>query len=268
MVSANLSSLYRIGPLQKSLKYLGTRGAEEQVVRQRKDKRERIVGMSAKALLSILTVFFLLRDGAKGETVTSNLPPWGVTVRVGTLGVGGDLVVRLGSYFNLRGGITYAIYETELSLDEADVAARFRWLTIPILLDCHPGAGDFRVSAGLVVNRNRISLSATPTQPIELDGIAFDIVTLNGKITFRDLAPYVGIGTGNAVYGNSRVRFACDFGVLFHGPPDVTAEALATHSSYQQALNVALQNEVDELETKIKGLQYYPVLSLGLSLRF
>ncbi|MDI6774209.1 MAG: hypothetical protein QME60_02270 [Verrucomicrobiota bacterium] len=214
----------------------------------------------------VAVVLNMARFGAAAESSADHL--LGISFKLSTLGVGADIALDLGKHFNLRGGVNYGSYDLNVAMGKADVEGNLLWLTAPILLDWHPAAGGFRVSAGGIVNKNKISLTADPLEPIELDGVEYDIERLSGDISFREFCPYVGIGVGNAVGGDGRAHFACDFGIMFHGAPKVSSRAVAASSAAQDVLDQALQNEVDNLEDDLSGFLYYPVVSVGFSIAF
>ena len=221
----------------------------------------RNLALAGAVLLSLVV-------GVRAAEEEKESRPLGISFKLSTLGVGGDLTLDLGKYFNLRGGVNYGQYDLTVIMNEADVEGKLRWLTVPILLDWHPAAGGFRISAGAVINKNKISLTADPKEPIELDGTDYSIESLEGEITFRDFSPYIGIGTGDAVGADSAVHFTCDFGVMFQGIPDVSAHARSSSEVVQAALDEALQKEVDNLRDDLSWFQYYPVVSLGFSIAF
>jgi hypothetical protein len=194
--------------------------------------------------------------------------PLAVTAKVGTLGYGGDVTVNLGPWFNVRAGYNTMSYEDETTLDEAEVEGRLDWQTIPLLLDWHPARSGFRISAGAVLNDNEITLSATPTQRIELDGREYRIDRLDGSITFDQVAWYFGIGYGDATAEDGHWHFACDFGVMYHGEPEVEATATASNARVQSALNAALAAEIATYQDDIDSFAFYPVIAVGVSLNF
>jgi hypothetical protein len=221
-------------------------------------------------VLTGLVIGILGAGAARGEDkVEEKTYPLGLGVKVGTLGFGADMTMGLTSILNLRAGMNYGKFDVNVVLDEADVEGHLRWMTVPLLLDIHPAAGGFRLSLGGMVNRNKVSLSADPTEPIELEGTDYDITSLDGEIRFAEFSPYVGIGYGNAVGKDGRVHFSCDFGILYHGAPKVTARAVSTlPGEWQARLDEDLQKEVDDFEDDISGFRYYPLISLGFSVAF
>ena len=193
----------------------------------------------------------------------------GVTLKAGTLGLGADVTFPLvASNLNFRAGYNGAALNLDVDLDEAACDGKITWSTIPILLDWHPGGGDFRLSGGVVINNNKVVLSATPTQAFELNDVEYSIEGVDGDITFEQVAWYIGIGGGNAL-AEGRVHVAIDFGVMFQGKPTAAATATASIPALQDAINADLQTEVDEFQKDyLDSFVIYPVISMGISFTF
>jgi hypothetical protein len=190
----------------------------------------------------------------------------GVTLKASTLGFGGDVTVPLvASNANLRVGYNWFSLDVITTMDEAECEAGIRWQTVPILFDWHPAQDGFRISAGLVINGNKVALSSEPTRDYEVTGASYDILGLNGDITFDDTAWYFGIGCGNAALAEGRLRFSCDVGVMFQGTPRARASARAADPAFQSALNADVQEEVDDLQDDLNTTLFYPIISLGIS---
>ncbi len=195
----------------------------------------------------------------------------GVTFKAGTLGYGGEMTVAVVPGLNLRTGMNVFNYERDTRLDTADVNGTLDLQTVPILIDWHPWRSGFRLSGGPVINNNKVDLSAPATFAFELGGRRFDIRSLDGLVTFNELSYYWGIGYGNAARGagGGHIRFAFDCGIMYHGQPDVDASAVAeVPEVFQDALDRALREEVDEYEDDLSSFQMWPVISFGFSVVF
>lgn len=197
-----------------------------------------------------------------------------LTAKVGTLGVGADVTVGLSPEVNARLGVNVLPFDLEMSGDSDDeggttaeeVQIEIDWQTISALLDWH-FAGNWRLTAGIMINNNQLNLSADVGDTVELGDSEYAVSSLAGEVTFDSMAPYVGFGYGNAV-GESRWHFAFDAGVMFQGAPEVSATATAVNPAQQTALNAALDDELEEIRTDAEDFDMYLVLSLGLSYRF
>ena len=190
---------------------------------------------------------------------------FGLGVKAGTLGFGVEGTFGLSESVNLRAGVnSYSVTGDETASD-IRYDGKLELRTLALLLDWHPFAGTFRLTAGLMKNDNALRLTATPTASQTIGGTSYtpaDIGTLSGDVTFKSTAPYAGIGWGNAA---RRGRFGGVFeiGAMFQGKPKVSLRASGGLVS-QADLNA----EAQEAQTDLDDFKIYPVISLGLSFRF
>lgn len=210
--------------------------------------------------------------------VFKNNSGWAITPEVSTLGIGASVTKSLTSNLNARVGLN------ALSLDvggyqkrqnEVTYDANLNLLNVSTLVDYHPFKNlGFRVSGGLVFNNNNVEGKAKINDGtvFEYDGNTYtnkDIASLKGKVSFpNNVAPYLGIGWGNAVKSGNRWGFAVNLGVMFTGSPQVDLEPNIVNESLRSQITQDLQVEKQELEDDLKGLSIYPVLSLGVSYHF
>lgn len=203
---------------------------------------------------------------------TSALAAVGATVKVGTLGVGADLTVGLHEKVNARVNLNYFKYGTAFEEDAQQgggtITPKLELLTGGALLDWHPWARGFRISAGLYLNENTLDLSADLQDTVELNGREYALSDLEGTVDFSTLAPYVGLGYGNAVGADGRWHFSFDLGVLFQGSPEVSLRATINDPTLQSQLDADVAAEHKRLEDDLEAFTVYPVVSLGVSYRF
>lgn len=189
----------------------------------------------------------------------------GLGVKAGTLGVGFDVTGRLTNWFSIRGTINALDVSRDYEETGVSYEGDLRLGAAGVLVDLHPFKGNFRVTAGLLKNRNEIGLTAEPTDDIEIGGTTYTPAQagrLTGSIEFKDTAPYLGIGYGSAARGPGRIKFLFDLGVLNQGSGDVSIA-----SSSNQVSPVDLRQEEDELEDDIEDFKLWPVLDFGISFR-
>ncbi|MBN1670757.1 MAG: hypothetical protein JXR37_06985 [Kiritimatiellae bacterium] len=196
---------------------------------------------------------------------------FGVTGKVGTLGWGGDVTLGLRPKLNLRGGFNILNYD--IPTDEGDgenadeISAELKWQSFAVLLDWHPSETGFRVTGGLIFNNNRIDMTADPNDRVDINDVEYLITEASGDITFNAVAPYLGMGYGDAA-GSKGWRFAFDVGVMLQGSPDVSVQAVAADPSMQAALDADVEEEVSELEDDYAWFMLYPVITFGVSYTF
>ncbi len=214
----------------------------------------------------ILGVAILVGLGVAVQPTTG--AGWSTGLKLGTLGAGVELAAAPLPSLGLRAGFNYATWKQTVLLDDANVEGRLRWQTIPLLVDWFPGRGGFRLSAGMMINGNRVDLSVSPYDTIEMSGDEYVLESLDGSIRFADTAPYLGIGFGNPTGDPKHWYFSWNLGVLFHGRPIIRAQATAADPRMQDEVDRALREEVESLEDELRSFRLYPVLSIGFSRRF
>lgn len=199
---------------------------------------------------------------------------FGVGAKVGTPGIGVEVTKDLTPEFNARVGFNFFSF-SQASKDEEDdgssseIEADLSLFSVPLLADWHPRGGGFRLSAGLVINANKLELTATPGDTVEINDHEYAISSLSGEATFSTVAPYLGLGWGNAAEKESgHWHFIFDLGVMFQGAPDISLDATASNSARQAALDADLEVEKQDIEDDAKVFNIYPVLSFGVSYTF
>ena len=195
----------------------------------------------------------------------------GITPEIGTLGYGADLTARLADTANARFG--YHAFDWTIHFNKGDANAdridgTLDWQTIGALFDWHPFAGGFRTSAGAFFNNNEIRITAPSGATVSINDVDYKIASLDGKVTFNKVSPYIGIGYGNAVGADGRFHLSLDIGVLYHGSPNVSLNATSSNAALQDRMNADLEEEAKDIENKAKSFNVWPVLAIGISYRF
>jgi hypothetical protein len=200
----------------------------------------------------------------------------GVSLRAGTLGLGADFNVGLTERLNLRLG--YSLYDYDETLEDTDVTyeGELKLRNASALLDWHAFGGGFRVSFGGVGAGTEVDVVGQPTGGTYEIGdrvfTAAQVGSLTGKIEMgNSVAPYLGIGWGNTVDEAGRVTFLFDLGVVYMGSPEVSL--VATCGTSVPAVTCAqLQDEVQQEEAELQDdatdYELYPVVGIGLAIRF
>jgi hypothetical protein len=203
---------------------------------------------------------------------------WAVTPEAGTLGFGASVTKALTSNLNTRVGLNAAsigLGGYQKRKEQVTYDANLNLFNVSTLVDYHPLINSgFRVTGGLVFNNNNLEGKARIKDGVsfEYDGNRYtnkDIASIKGKVSFpNNIAPYLGIGWGNAVKPGKRWGFSANLGVVFAGSPQVDLDANIVNSSLSEQINRDLRVEEKELEDDLKGFSVYPVLSLGVSYQF
>ena len=223
--------------------------------------------MKIKALASLLVAGLAAANCASARDFATSID-------LGTTGLGLHVTTPLAAKLNARVGVNFADYSYDGNTSDVDYDFKLKLATFDALLDYHPFDGAFRVSGGAVYNGNQIDAFAKPNAAgtYTINGNVYSSAAmgdLTGKIDFKKVAPYLGIGLGNAVK-NAGWSFAMDLGVTFQGAPETelssngcTAPALVCA---QFARDVAVEKA--KLDDEVSDFKLYPVMRVGVSYRF
>ena len=190
-----------------------------------------------------------------------------VGVTGGTLGIGPEVGFRSGA-FGGRANATFLGYGRDVDSDDINYDGKLKLRSYGAMLDLYVFGGGFRVSPGLRVSRNRVTLKATPTANVEIGDETYtpaEIGTLSGEVRAKKLAPTLTVGWGTSSPG---FYFGLDAGAMFQGSPKVkkltTTGLLSTNADLQADLAV----EREEIEDDIDNFKIDPILQLALGYRF
>jgi hypothetical protein len=214
-------------------------------------------------------VLGLLATGAAGACSAQGV---GLAAKAGSTGVGADLTVGLARSANLRLGAQAWTRSETRTEQEIEYDADLKLVSGQILLDVHPGGRGFRISGGVIVNGNEVTAISTEDAVYTINGVRYPVGlvgTLEGSVETNSVAPYLGIGWGNAVAPGGPWRFALDVGAFYQGKPKVSLTAhplipILLPESFEEDLEAERQ----EIEDDLDSYRFYPVVSLGISYRF
>lgn len=199
----------------------------------------------------------------------------GVTAELGTTGIGAHIVVPVYDHLNARFGLNGLNYNYNTTANSVDYDFNLRMQTFDALADYYPSAGgSFRITGGLVYNNNKIDATAKPTAggTYTFNGNTYSSAsagTVNGTVDFNKVAPYLGIGWGNAVAANKGWGFTADIGVLFQGSPNTTlTNSGCTAGAACTTLASDLAAEQAKVNDKASNFRYLPVVRVGATYRF
>ena len=202
----------------------------------------------------------------------------GVTGKAGTTGLGADVTVPLiRNWVNVRGGYNYLTFITT-RLDQLcgiDYNAKLQFKDAPLLVDLHPLRGDLRLTGGAYWLGHEASLTAIPVEStITVGGLTYT-ATEAGELRAdiqhgRNFGPYVGIGWGNAAKDYFTdlpvaIGLSLDVGVIYVGESNVSLRQVGGDVAIPRA---ELDAEAAQLEDDLNATPYYPIVTLGVHIRF
>jgi hypothetical protein len=198
-----------------------------------------------------------------------------LSVSAGTTGFALHIATPLSDRLSLRVGASLFEHDKSERTRSVDYDFQLRLRTIDMLLDYYPIDQGFRLTSGLMFNGNRIDATGLPNASGSYvinsrRYSASEAGRLDGRIDFRNLAPYLGLGWGKAPKAEKGWGAALDVGAMLQGRPRV---ALATSGcSLPQPMCAQLAEDINveraSLSDKADNFRAYPVIRAGVTYRF
>ena len=215
--------------------------------------------------------------GAPGLAAAAT-PDFAVAVRAGTPGVGLDLDLGVSPYWGLRVGFAGFNIDHSLSTTDVDYDGRLKLRTVTGLLDWYVFGGGFHLTAGVAGNATKLDVAGRPSQgSYTINGVTYSstqLGSLSGQLKFgNSVSPYLGLGWGNPAGEDGRVHFLFDVGAIYGGTPSVSLSAQCgpaapPGSPLCNQIQSDASAEEQSLRRKADFLRWYPVVSLGVGIRF
>lgn len=191
-------------------------------------------------------------------------------VKASTLGAGVEVTTNLVPMM-LNGRIQLNGYNYSTTVNQTDVSydAKLKLFSVGALADFYPFGGKFRLTGGVYYNGNKLDITGVPNAAASFvfNGrtyTAAQIGTVHGRMDFNKVAPYVGIGWGDAVSGGSPLGLGVDIGVLYQGKPKTSISTSKT----VPGLAADIAAEKAKLDNSLNKFKFYPVAAISLSWRF
>jgi hypothetical protein len=190
-----------------------------------------------------------------------------LSLRAGTFGPSVGVTTAVGGAVNVRLDLPYLTYSHshDRRVDDFDlrIDAAMRIAMIAGIVDVHPFRNGFRLSGGAMHARNEATFTGRSLGPhtvAETTYSAEEIGELTGVLRMGDgVAPYAGIGFGNAASPGKRFGFVMDIGVLFSGSPRFTMTGTG--------MVAPTAEEAAKIEANLDWVRVYPGVSVGITYR-
>jgi len=204
--------------------------------------------------------------------------------KAGFLGAGIGYSYGINEYFNVRADYsTIGTYERTQTVDQLKVKGKLKADQLGLYGDWFPFAGTFRVTAG--VHQRKLELSADgrasngfwTINDTRIEADPND--SANGKVKFKKVAPYLGIGWGHQST-EPGFGFIADLGVSFGNASsefdvsDSVRDKLELAHQFQGAADPAaaaaadIEHQRKKLKDAIAGIKYVPQAYIGISYNF
>jgi hypothetical protein len=229
--------------------------------------------MKKSAARALALFFFCL-----SLPLSASATPFFVGVDAGTLGLGGEVGFHATNWLKFRLNVNYLPYDLSKKIDGVKYDLEYSNLTAGALVDLHPFMGYFSVSAGLYYRDMGIDLSATPHRSLEIGNNSYrpdQIGKLKADASWDRFAPYLGIGWGTGRGTETDISFDFSLGIMSlsglkvdyraTGPiADPSSQSQADYEKYKRDMD----REAGEVKDSLGRLKLFPVVSLGLSIKF
>lgn len=195
-----------------------------------------------------------------------------ISARGSTLGLGGEVGYAFNRYVNLRVGLNSFSYDYDTTEDGIDYNFDLDLRSTAVLLDLHPFAGRFRLTGGLLDNRNELNGRAEAADSYEIGDENYtseEIGTLFGHATLGDDNPlYFGLGFSQPL-ADSGWGFGFDVGLVMLGDSEVSlipaGGTLVGSPAFQADVEVEEQRAEEDLND---SFETYPVAAIGVTFQF
>ena len=208
------------------------------------------------------------RSNSQGGDHGSDL---GISLRAGTLGGGIELSKLLVSHVGIRVGANYfSLNRDSLTSKGVSYDAKLKMQAFEGLLDLYPSPrGSFHLTAGVMSDPLKITGSGkSQGGTFKFNGntyTAAQVGTLTAEAKFASALPYVGLGFGTPASKHGHVSFVFDLGAAIGKP---TVSLVSSNATAGSQLQTDLNAQIATTQTSANKLKAYPVLALGLMIKF
>ena len=223
--------------------------------------------MAVKTILCVAVAVAMAAIPASAQLIPGvSLTP---ELSVSTLGIGPELDIRPDVLpLGLRIGGNFFSLTRNISSNDIDYRGKADLQSGAFTADWYPFVNGLRLSGGIRLNGNKATVDALPNNgTITVNHIVYSTAgsSVNGDITFRELAPYAGFGYSGTFIGG--LTLGLDLGAMFQGTPRTTlaAQGLITQTP---GFAANLAQETQSLQDKVKDFTIYPVAEITVGWRF
>ena len=200
----------------------------------------------------------------------------GAAITAGLSGIGADVGVNITDFVGVRATAAgFSIskngnYGTDVSWN-----GNLKLFQAGALLDVFPFAGAFHLTAGVVQDGNKFTLTGQPSSGnFTFNGNTYpsaDVSSAAATVQWNKAVPYLGVGWGN-LGGSRGLHLTSDIGALITGSPSASVNVVCSPAGQAAGVCAALANDVAAEQTKLQNdvhkLTAWPVLRVGVGFSF
>lgn len=185
--------------------------------------------------------------------------------KLSTLGYGVEAELYDFGVVSLRANANYLSLKKDGNDKAVDYNYTCKLRTTGIYANYKPFLGSLFLTGGLVLNKNYFSASGTPSSNVTINNRTYtpqQMGTISGKIKFRPISPYVGLGY-SADLKAAQINF--ELGVLMQTGPKANLSATGLLAQNSQMID-DLESDIQSAVKNTGIFKYYP--TLGISVLF
>jgi hypothetical protein len=185
-----------------------------------------------------------------------------IYTQLGTNGLGLGYAKSVTQDFALRGQVNS--YSRAFTGNVGDFGAtaqtdvNFSLKSVQLMADWYPTASGFRMTGGVVLNDNKITVQATNAS---INGTAVDSASAEIKLS-KSMSPYVGIGYSTRPLNAKGWGFNVDLGLMIQDP------SVTLTTSSDAVTDADIEAQKAKVLDALSQLKNMPVLGLGVSYSF
>ncbi len=194
-----------------------------------------------------------------------------VSAGVGTLGIGFEIGRHINDHVAVRAGANFGSYSQTRTESDIRYDSDLSLNSFSLLGDWYPQGQGFRVSGGVMINNNDFDLDARLNEAVTIGDTTYqpdEVGSLEGRIDFDGLAPYLGIGWSSSASSGPGFSFSADIGALYQGSPRVRLQGTCNIAAVCQDFEQDLRAEERSLSDDVAGYKWWPVVTVGVRYRF
>jgi hypothetical protein len=218
-------------------------------------------------LVTLTAAAYLSSTQAYAQTVATGSQP-AIGLSAGTLGIGGEVGVKVVGNFVVRLNGTWADLSYKKAGDGAEYSGRLKALSAGLTGDWHPFANGFRLSGGArYLNgefQGKVSMGDVTIGNHTYTQAQYGALNLSIK-NGNQIAPYIGLGYDSAHFNPGNWFFAFDIGAMYAGNAKVGLGVTGSAPGLAADLEIERQKLQDDFG---KYGRFIPVVQLAAKYRF
>lgn len=216
----------------------------------------------AAGAMTLAVLFMVAASGVTVQSVQAQDTGVAISLQASTLGPSAGVHFEGTEALHIRLRGSYLPYSYEREIDDEITADATADLTLggpEARVEWHPFESAFHLTAGALYNLTEVHARVIPTSAYEYSEektfSADKVGSLEGTVSYPSVAPYAGIGLGDAL--DSRWSFMVELGAYYTGSPEVSMEG--------EGLIKPTEQNAEVLEEGFESFQFLPHFAFGLA---